>query len=222
MSAIPAASVNLKTMADPALYFRLISKSREDDNGCWVWTASRTRNGYGAVQVCSPKRSKIGAHRAMMQSIVGPLESDAYVCHKCDVKLCINPDHLFLGSAGDNARDRQSKGRGANVSGERNPMSLASDAAIAKAVEQIVAGESVKTISERLGVSVAAVRVWLRKRGIRIGRSGGRNGRAKLSESDRPRIQALVAGGMSRVKVAELYSVSDVAIGNMLRGKTWT
>lgn len=79
--------------------------------GCWLWTGSIEGNGYAVVQSThSPHRL---IHRLSWHWFVGPIPNDMYVLHKCDVKCCVNPNHLFLGSLTDNNRDRMRKGRSA-------------------------------------------------------------------------------------------------------------
>lgn len=76
---------------------------------CWVWRGTIfTATGYG--RFCW--NSQMGtAHRFAFLSKVGPIGPKLFVCHKCDVRLCVNPNHLFLGSALDNNHDMLSKGR---------------------------------------------------------------------------------------------------------------
>jgi hypothetical protein len=88
---------------------RILSRCVENEAGCWIWTGAVFKNGYGAVSVDGNATT---AHRAMMQSFVG---RDAIqgkdICHKCDVRLCCNPAHLFVGSRSENMADCVSKGR---------------------------------------------------------------------------------------------------------------
>jgi hypothetical protein len=75
---------------------------------CWIWGGSRNFDGYGHLSINGKQTS---SHRFSYEWCVGPIPVGMYVCHKCDCPPCVNPDHLFLGTARDNARDKVSKGR---------------------------------------------------------------------------------------------------------------
>jgi len=75
---------------------------------CWVWTAYRNAGGYGLV---GRGGKSYLAHRMAYEELVGPIPAGLCVLHRCDNPACIRPDHLFLGSRGDNNRDRDRKGR---------------------------------------------------------------------------------------------------------------
>lgn len=95
---------------------QIVSKVKIDASGCWLWLGSMDAKGYGVV-VRRPFGSKgkvlqIKAHRASWLAFNGPDGMETLcVLHKCDNPRCVNPDHLFLGSKTDNARDRDTKGR---------------------------------------------------------------------------------------------------------------
>ena len=82
---------------------------RIPESGCWLWTKSLRGNGYG--QFTHPDRKQEGAHRVAYRAYRGPIPDGMMVCHRCDVPSCCNPDHLFLGTAKDNAVDMVRKGR---------------------------------------------------------------------------------------------------------------
>lgn len=77
--------------------------------GCWIWTGSGTR--YGAIRV---NNKTLTAHRFLYERWVGPIPEGLEVLHSCDVGMCVNPAHLFLGTQGDNVTDMLLKGRHAS------------------------------------------------------------------------------------------------------------
>lgn len=78
--------------------------------GCWLWTAMKFRNsGYGLFYWTRVK--PIGAHRASFIFFNGAIPDGLSVLHRCDVKPCVNPAHLFAGTQADNVRDMSAKGR---------------------------------------------------------------------------------------------------------------
>lgn len=88
---------------------------------CWEWLAHKDGSGYGKFMLDGSSRL---AHR-VSADLSGLSIKGVCVCHKCDNPGCVNPDHFFLGTRGDNNRDRHVKGRssgGAN-NGQDNPMS---------------------------------------------------------------------------------------------------
>ena len=74
---------------------------------CWLWTGGQMSN-YGNVYIPLNKGLAIYAHRVsyMIYNNIRRIPVEYIVCHKCDNKLCVNPSHLYLGTATDNARDR--------------------------------------------------------------------------------------------------------------------
>lgn len=92
-------------------------------NGCWVWTAStfRNRNGYGKFNAGSSHDGNrtVYAHRFSFESVNGKIPDGLDVLHSCDNPPCVNPDHLRLGTAADNAGDMVRRRRDAWATGKR-------------------------------------------------------------------------------------------------------
>jgi hypothetical protein len=89
---------------------RLLDGSEYQSNGCWIWKMNCRNGGYGTLKVDG---MVIAAHRLSAEVWIADriLEKHEIVCHKCDNKLCINPDHLFIGTNRDNTLNMIRKGR---------------------------------------------------------------------------------------------------------------
>lgn len=159
----------------------------EKTDGCWLWTGPRRRDGYGRIKLAGKDTT---AHRVAWIMLFGPIPSGVEVCHRCDVKLCVRPDHLYLGTHALNMRDASDHGlfahkgqgrHGNHARGERHgtkthPESVARGAAHykaklteAQAIEikrRRLAGEPLAVLAQEFGVTMALVsgiargRVW--------------------------------------------------------------
>jgi hypothetical protein len=99
----------------------LSKKVRRLKSGCCNFTGAISKYGYGVVGF---NGKVIGAHRAMYLATFGEFDRSLCVCHRCDNRKCINPNHLFLGTHMDNIHDMISKGRRKYRNGQTNAMAL--------------------------------------------------------------------------------------------------
>ena len=96
------------------------------ESGCWIWLAG-LRSKSNPRGLFRYQGEKMQAHRASWLIYRGEIPDGLLVCHKCDVGICVNPNHLFLGTALDNIHDRDSKGHQVTPLGEKHGKSVLSD-----------------------------------------------------------------------------------------------
>jgi len=98
-------------------FWRRVDKS----SGCWIWTGPKgpePGHNYGKLMW---HNKYMRAHRVAYELMVGPIPEGLCVLHSCDNPLCVNPNHLFLGTQLDNIRDRDAKGRAPSVESCSHP-----------------------------------------------------------------------------------------------------
>jgi len=131
-------------------------------DGCWLWTGSTMNSGYGQFKSFG---GMVAAHRYAFELYKGPIPSGMQILHSCDVKLCVNPDHLRAGTHAENmaeAADRGRMARGAShpMFGRRNPRPKQSNRVRVLGKEY----QSQKQAERSLGLGSGTVRYWILNR----------------------------------------------------------
>lgn len=136
---------------------RFFSKAQKTATGCWLWPVVYGGNkGYARAFVAGRRHP---AHRIAYALEHGPISNGLIVCHRCDVRNCVNPAHLFVGTDADNARDRDEKGRGARHDGLHNGRAKLTPDAIETMRALRDGGATYRDLGRRFGVSDVAARL---------------------------------------------------------------
>lgn len=153
---------------DPELFAKFMAKVNVTET-CWLWTGGRYPNGYGRICV---HQKFFSVHRFSYSRFRGAIPPGLCVCHHCDVRACVRPDHLFLGTNAENTADRHRKGRDASgsrngaythpervpeVRGERNGQAKLTESDVHEAKALSLQGVSGRRIGARLGVDGSAI-----------------------------------------------------------------
>lgn len=107
---------------DPEVRFWEKVEKGED---CWIWTGCKATGGYGTIFVPDNRRKNTMAHRYSWILHYGEIPEGIFICHLCDNPPCVNPKHLFMGTAADNSKDKWEKGRQGKIG--KPPLGLSKD-----------------------------------------------------------------------------------------------
>lgn len=133
---------------------RIKSSIQIAPHGCWIWQKATLRNGYGSFAIGGGVM--VGAHRASYAAFVGSIPQGLDICHKCDVRPCCNPDHLFSGTRSENIADAVAKGRmnlTARVRGEESPNSKLTEKDVLAIIARLSEGERQVPLAAEYGVT---------------------------------------------------------------------
>jgi len=194
---------------------------------CWEWIGGKDRDGYGifTIKLDSKKRKATRAPRVAWILTNGEIASRMCVCHKCDNPGCVNPDHLFLGSAADNNLDKIRKGRHRYAKGmDVGHAKLTEDQVLEilkdpRPYTEISADYEVTALTIR---DIKQRKSWKHLGIERVKRTGGTKGEkrhnAQLTESD---VLVIRASGETGKSLSEQYCVSQQTICDIRKHRSW-
>lgn len=131
-------------------YFKIFESNFKKVEGCWIWEGYIGSKGYGKFG------ANTQAHRRSYLYYVGEIPPGKQVCHTCDNRKCVNPAHFFLGSIGDNMRDRTKKNRQAK--GSKIANSILTENQVLDIRKDRLSGIGYQQISEKYAISWYLVR----------------------------------------------------------------
>ena len=188
-------------------------------------------NGYGITWDRETKKTTY-AHRFFYKQLVGEIPEGMFVCHKCDTPDCVNPEHLFLGTAKDNTQDMLSKNR---FNPPDYPHEYGERASHAKLTQEQVenlcaiykiGGKSQRQLAKEFGICQRHVGRLVRGlswKNCSIEVVGHIRDNGKLSKEQVNEIRALYSrGGISYKRIAEIFNISKSQVHNIITYKSWS
>lgn len=145
MRGVPLGPIRRRNRSDKERFDAFVRRG----DGCWEWTGAIGTTGYGNFKL--GKLGIIGAHRAALILTGVELPPGAFICHRCDNRACVRPDHLFIGTPADNNADMVAKGR---VS---TPWAKITPDQVVEIRRRYAAGELPRQIAPNYGVASTAI-----------------------------------------------------------------
>jgi hypothetical protein len=187
----------------------------EPNSGCWLWLGTVGKDGYGKS---GSNYRTVRAHRLAWQLYRGPVPEGLCVCHVCDVRSCVNPGHLFLGSNAENMLDMSWKGRAAQ--GERSAFAKLTQPQVERARAMLNGGARTDDLARLLGINrstmqrIATGHAWAHAAGPI------RRAHRWTSVDAVIEIRRLHAAGVPARDIADHFGIDIKTIYNIRRGRT--
>jgi hypothetical protein len=211
------------------IYSDMIFESNfEKSGGCWEWKGVLNRGGYGKIGANST------AHRRSYEKYKGKIPKGLFVCHTCDNRKCVNPEHLFLGTAKDNMSDMTQKARRAR--GSKTGTSILNEQMVLEIRKMRISGKEYDEICKKYSVcwgTIAKIcknKIWKHVglgqecrevKQIRRNAKGSECGNAKLNEEQVREIKNLLKEGKKSKDIAVLFNVNKWTISHIKQERSW-
>lgn len=134
----------------------------DTNGGCWLWGGAVSGNGYSQMKI---KRVAKVAHRESYKAWKGPIPEGLHVLHSCDNALCVNPDHLSVGTRSMNMKQAHERGRIPKAGRFRRVLAPIKQ----EALRRVLSGEAKNRVSAELGIAAQTIRSWLKKPATKAG-----------------------------------------------------
>lgn len=206
-----------------------------NENGCMEWIGAIINNGYGTFSL-SVNLKSILAHRYSYMLHFGEIPKGMMVCHTCDNRKCVAPDHLFLGTHADNMQDMVNKGRKPSFEGDKNPSCKLTDAQWCEIKNLLLNGMHRSAITKKFNISRSQLSAIATGRKRQIVNSDeiekiknltqeskiqtGKINR-RFSDKEIVNIKKMLNDGKSCLSIAKIYNVSQPTISCIKNNKRY-
>lgn len=207
----------------------IFESNYEKTDGCWEWKGVIGTRGYGKIGTNKT------AHRESYKYAFGNIPDGMQVCHICDNRKCVNPSHLFLGSIGDNMKDKTSKNRQAK--GSKIGSSILTEEIVLEIRKMRLSGKEYEEIANHFCLQWDLVRkicksnLWThvplleetkKMKQIRKNAVGSKCGSSKLNEKQVKEIKILLKQGVKGKQIAFQFNVDQSTICDIKQGRCWS
>jgi predicted DNA-binding protein (UPF0251 family) len=183
---------------------------KADESHCWEWQGRMSTNGYGRYYA---NRKAFWAHRYSYEQVNGKIPEGREICHKCDNKKCVNPNHLYAGTHSQNMRDAHERGQLRGYLSDEDKQEICRLYSTGEYSEQ--------QLAERYGVARPTIaRVAISFLGS-WSRSVSHRGYCKLTPQEVIEIRRLGETGMDQTEIAERFGIRRPHANRIINRKVW-
>jgi hypothetical protein len=193
----------------------------EPNSGCFLWLGALSPGGYARITIVRSEN----AHRISWMLFRGNIPDELHVLHHCDVRCCVNPDHLFLGTNDDNIADKVAKGRQARNRGVLHPAAKLTESqvlAILNDVRPLAAIAECYSVTKATITSIKAGTSWVNITNGGVPRRpkpfGEQQGTAKLTEQ---LVRAIRLDHRSQRMISKAYDISQSSVSRIKSRELW-